>query len=104
MKRLRMLISWLLLVGAFVVFLAAHGLPSFGNDRGWWVWEGILVFLRSSDPLNDPLVSVGTASFLTFTVLILVAPFIHWVWRRFSRCSGWIIRRGPSTALAGGVS
>jgi|688.fasta_scaffold269585_3 hypothetical protein len=100
MKRLRMLISWLLLVGAFVVFLAAHGLPSFGNDRGWWVWEGILVFLRSSDPLNDPLVSVGTASFLTFTVLILVAPFIHWVWRR-SRLVWWLATGFSGLAMLG---
>ena len=89
MKRLRMLISWLLLVGAFVVLLAAHGLPSFGNDRGWRVWEETLNFLQSPDPLNDPLVSVGVASFLTFTVLILVAPFIHWVWRR-SRLVWWL--------------
>ncbi len=90
MKRLRMLISWLLLVGAFVVFLAAHGLPAFGEeDRGWSTWVDLWVLLRNPDDLLEPLLAVAVASFLTFTLLILTAPFLQSVWRR-SRLVWWL--------------
>jgi hypothetical protein len=101
MKRLRMLISWLLLVGAFVVFLAAHGLPAFGEeDRGWSTWVDLWVLLGDVDDLLDPLLAVGAASFLTFTVLIVVAPFIHWVWRR-SRLVWWLATGFSGLAMLG---
>lgn len=95
------LVSATFLFGALVLFVAFHFLPADGGDRGWTIWRDVWRILREpADIINNGRQLIALASFMNFTLLILVSPFLGEVWRK-SRLA-WGIALACSGAAAAG--
>lgn len=74
------LVSMGFLIAALSSFVAFHLLLGFGNEeRGWHVWPDLWRVVQDPKSL-DAKNAVIWASFLNFSLLIVVSPFLKNVW------------------------
>jgi hypothetical protein len=70
--------------GALVLFGIFHFLPYHQDDEsiGWAIWPELIYIFQDANNLEDLLLTMAVASFLTFTLLILTSPFLSTVWNK----------------------
>lgn len=90
------------LISAMVLFVAFHFLTGFvGEGPGWKIWQEIWrACVRPAELAQQPMAAIGIASFLNFTLLILVSPFLTQVWVK-SRLAWWFATIFSGLATAG---
>ena len=104
------LIALALLITALIAFVVFHFLsfeiytdPSYGPSNGWMMWPGLIDFLGDVD-FEDLAGMIAASAFLTYSLLVVVSPFIV-PFLRISRLGWWmcIIASGVAMCGFGGV-
>ncbi len=94
--------SMTLLIAALVLFVAFHFLPGFGpNEKGWHVWPYLShTLLNPRFLIQQPTNCIANASFLNFSLLIVVSPFLTRILRK-SRLVWWLATSFSGLAAVG---